>query len=122
MIGETAELLLANETFYEAFAAGDVDAMDGLWARHTHVACVHPGHDVLTGRDAVMTSWRSILGSGGAPGFQCERAHVTLLGEAGFVTCIERLGQGRLIATNVFAREDGEWRMVHHHADPLPPA
>jgi len=122
MIGETAELLLANETFYEAFAAGDLAAMDSLWARRAHVACVHPGHDVLNGREAVMSSWRSILGAGGAAGFCCERAQVTLMGSAGFVTCVERLGEGRLIATNVFVRENGRWHMVHHHAGPLPPA
>lgn len=122
MIGDAAELLLANESFYEAFAAGDADAMDVLWARHAPVACVHPGQDVLTGRDDVLASWRAILTSGDATGFRCERARVALLGDAGFVTCIERFGAGRLLATNVFVREDGQWHMVHHHAGPLPAA
>ena len=122
MIGETAELLLANETFYEAFAAGDIDAMDGLWARAKTVACVHPGQDVLVGRETVMGSWRAILGSADATGFRCERPQVTLLGsDTGFVTCIERFGPGRLLATNVFVRENDRWHMVHHHAGPLPP-
>ncbi len=119
MIGDEVELLLANETFYESFANGDLDAMDALWSRTSPVACVHPGHDVLIGREAVMASWRGILGGGGAPGFTCDRPQTASFGDAGFVTCIERLGEGRLIATNVFVRENGRWHMVHHHAGPL---
>ena len=63
-----------------------------------------------------MDTWRAILAGGGAPGFSCERPQTALFGDAGFVTCIERLGEGRLIATNVFVREGGRWHMVHHHA------
>ncbi len=124
MIGDEAELLLANETFYEAFSAGDVAAMDALWAREAPVACVHPGADVLTGRTMVMRAWTAILNGGGAPGIGAERPIAAALGDAGYVTCIERLGEGRLIATNVFVREGGRWHMVHHHAGPLavPPA
>lgn len=119
MIGETAELLLANETFYEAFAAGDVAAMDVLWAKKATVMCIHPGHDVLVGRDSVMASWRGILAGGGAPGFHCERPQAALFGDAGFITCLECLGDRRLLATNVFVREEGRWHMVHHQAGPV---
>ena len=35
------------------------------------------------------------------------------------VTCTERLGGGKLIATNVFEEHDGQWRMVLHQAAPL---
>ncbi len=119
MIGDETELLLANETFYEAFAAGDVDAMNGLWARNAAVACIHPGHDVLVGRASVMGSWRMIFGGGGVEGLHCERAAVAVHGDSGFVTCLECLGDARLIATNVFVRESGRWHMVHHQAGPL---
>lgn len=119
MIGDQAELLLANEAFYEAFAGGDVAAMDALWAEHAAVACVHPGHDVLVGRDVVMRSWRGILAGGGAPGIGCDRPVAAVYGDAGFVTCHEVLGDARLVATNVFVRESGRWRMVHHQSGPL---
>ena len=67
----------------------------------------------------MMGSWQAILQSGDATGFHCERAKATVLGDAGFVTCFERFGEGRLMATNVFVREGGTWHMVHHHAGPL---
>ncbi len=122
MIGDTAELLIANETFYEAFAMGDVAQMDALWAERVRVTCIHPAQDVLTGRDEVMRSWRGILGTGDAQGFHCERPQATLMGDTGIVVCLECFGEARLLATNVFVREDGRWHMVHHQAGPLPPA
>jgi len=35
------------------------------------------------------------------------------------VICEEELQAGHLIATNIFVKEDGGWRMVHHQASPL---
>ena len=93
--------------------------MDALWARETPVACIHPGWDVLLGREPVMESWTAILGGPGAPQIRCEAPQAFVLGDGAFVVCREVLGQqGWLIATNVFAREDGVWRMVHHQAGP----
>jgi len=113
------EALAANAAFYSAFAASDAERMDGIWARKAQVACVHPGWEVLSGRDAVMESWRRMFETGGAPPILCERPVVHLLGPAAFVTCFERVPGATLVATNLFVREDGEFRMVHHHAGPL---
>ena len=113
------EVLAANAAFYRAFAARDVEAMDALWARHTPVACVHPGWHALTGRDAVMASWRGILRGPGAPDIACGEATSHVFGESAFVVCAERLPGGELAATNVFVREEGAWRLVHHHAGPI---
>jgi len=111
------EVLAANAAFYSAFAGADVKAMDGVWARRAPVACIHPGWEALVGRDRVMESWRRILRGGSSP-ITCGAAVAHLLGDAAFVTCLERLPGVALIATNFFVREDGHFRMVHHHAGP----
>jgi ketosteroid isomerase-like protein len=113
------EVLEANEAFYRCFAARDADAMDALWARRAPVACIHPGWDALDGREEVVRSFRAILASGGAPRVSCTAASAHVVGEVAFVTCHELIAGARLVATNVFAREDGGWRMVHHHASPM---
>jgi ketosteroid isomerase-like protein len=112
------EILAANEAFYQAFRREDPTAMDELWARRAPVACVHPGWGALLGRDRVMASWLAIM-KNGAPPVRCVAPRVHRLGDAAFVICEEHIGGGRLIATNVFVQEDGQWRMVHHHAGPL---
>jgi hypothetical protein len=35
------------------------------------------------------------------------------------VVCEEELDGGTLIASNLFVREDGSWRLVHHQAGQL---
>src|SRR5436189_231886 len=60
-------ILFANESFYRAFAARDAAAMEALWATDLPVACIHPGWAPLTGRAAVMQSWRNILSNANAP-------------------------------------------------------
>ncbi len=42
-----------------------------------------------------------------------------LFGEVGIVTCEEELDDGSLAATNMFVKEQGEWRLVHHQASPI---
>lgn len=120
MASETERaVLLANASFYDAFAQRNVEAMDGVWARESPVTCIHPGWNVLAGREAVLESWRDILGEPGSPPIRCSNAVVYLYGETASVVCIERLPTGGLVATNVFVQEQGRWRMVHHHAGPV---
>jgi len=116
--GATA-LLAANEAFYRAFLAGDIAGMENLWSGTASVGCVHPGWTALRGREAVLASWRSILGSGRAPRVVCTNPTPHILGDAGFVLCEERVAGAALVATNVFALERGVWKMVHHHASPV---
>jgi hypothetical protein len=111
-------VLFANEAFYQAFAARDVAAMDGIWARHCQVACIHPGWGPLFGRDAVMTSWRGILGSQASPAIVCRDARPFIYGDVAFVTCFEEIDDNFLIATNVYVRHGAVWKLVHHQAGP----
>lgn len=120
-MSEVDAVLAANAAFYRAFADGDVAAMDAVWARDAPVACIHPGWNALTDRDSVMDSWRRILGSAGRPAIESRGARAFVYGDAAFVVCYEAVGEGTLVATNVFARERGAWKMVHHHAGPTPP-
>lgn len=119
-------VLFANDAFYAAFATGDLAAMDALWARRAPVSCIHPGRAALDDRDAIMESWRGIFASPGGgkrrepPVIRCVRPAAFLLADFAWVACYEILPNGVLIATNIFAREDGAWRIVHHHASPAP--
>jgi ketosteroid isomerase-like protein len=112
------EVLDANDAFYRAFNAHDAAAMELVWSRNGSVACIHPGWQSLTGRDAVMASWRGIL-AGPAPTISCLEPTVHLLGDTAFILCIEEIPDGRLIATNIFIREEDQWRLVHHQAGPI---
>ena len=119
--GEEERVIAANEAFYKAFTNHDMAAMEAVWSKTDEIAVIHPGWPVLSGRLHVMDSWRNILGHGGAPqSIEGIDAQPYVFSETAFVICYEDLGGTYLIATNVFVREDGEWRMVHHQAGPAP--
>jgi len=123
MTSDEAEVLAANRAFYRAFARRDMAAMEAIWATRPGTSCIHPGRGAISRRDAVMQSWAAILANPNAPAIvaHAEVAHV--LGEVAYVTCHEVIEDTFLAATNVFVREGGAWKLVHHHAGPsVPPA
>lgn len=109
-------VLEANTDFYVAFARGDAAAMERLWSQSASVTCIHPGWQALIGREAVMESWQAILAS--PPPVRCVGARAFLFGTNAHVICYEGLGDGMLVATNLFVLEGDGWRMIHHQAGP----
>ena len=109
-------VLAANLEFYRAFTARDVPGMDALWARRAPVACLHPGWTALTDRQEILSSWIGILTNPNAPSIACYDERVMLYGDTALVLCKEVLDGGTLAASNLFVREDGGWRIAHHHA------
>ncbi len=119
MPGEEEAVLDVNAAFYRAFDQRDLEALAALWAEHAPVACIHPGWTALHGRETVVESWKHIL-EGQPPRIACLHARAYVFGECAFVVCTERLDGGALVATNVFVREGGTWKLVHHQAGPQP--
>lgn len=112
-----------EDAFYRAFRESDAGAMAGLWLDAPHVSCIHPGHVGLAGYDAIMESWRRILGAG--DGFDIRFRLETEFAGDGLVVRVgtEHLGvEGEasvvLSVTNAFQHTPGGWRMVLHHAAP----
>ena len=117
---EAAEhVLAANEAFYAAINSRDPEAMAALWSASQPVYCVHPGWNVLSGRDAVLESWYAIMANPDQARVLSGAEQVHVLGELAYVVCRELVEGAPLAATNVFAREDGRWRLVHHHASAI---
>jgi ketosteroid isomerase-like protein len=119
MPSDEALVLAANQAFYDAFARGDLAAVEALWAYRAPVACIHPGWEALHGREEVIASWRAILAGGGAPPVRCTRPTAAVMGDSAYVVCGEAIDGAELVATNLFVREDGAWRLVHHQAGPI---
>ena len=113
------DVLEANDAFYRAFNQKDADAMDAIWARSVEVGCIHPGWNVLRGREPVLESWRGILGNPVQPRIMTGGAAAAFIGDTAIVTCRELVAGSPLAATNVFVLEDGAWKIVHHQSGPV---
>ncbi|PNH08063.1 Eukaryotic translation initiation factor 2A [Tetrabaena socialis] len=114
----------ANRKFYDAFMSGRIEEMDKIIGEGEHVQIVHPGAGCIAGREQVMESWRTVL-RGVRPGafkVKLEDVRVYAREDAGFVTCVEVIdaddSTGRIVATNIFEKQGGVWRIVQHHGSP----
>lgn len=116
---QVTAVLDANEAFYRAMRAGDLDAMDALWARGRQVSCTHPDGPAIFGRGAVMASWRMILRHQ-PPEIHASEPQAIITGQSAMVLCREQIGPIELMASNAWVREDGAWRMVNHQAAQVP--
>ncbi len=93
--------------------------MEALWSTAHLVACIHPGWQALHGRTQVIASWRAILQNPDSPEIECSDAKALVIGDCAFVTCTENMEGNQLVATNIFARDGEDWKMVHHQAAPF---
>jgi ketosteroid isomerase-like protein len=121
----------ASEQFYAALngmANGDTGAMADIWSHSAGVTTMHPIGGREVGWDEVRGPWAQVaeLASGGqvkladqliqvsgdmAYEVGTEQGHFKLAGEQ--VSIDQRV-------TNIYRREGGAWKIVHHHADISP--
>ena len=78
---------------------------------------MHPGWPALMGRDAVMESWRAILGNpaqrpASVYGAECRALAPDMVA----VICYEHVADAHMVATNLFVEEGGRPRLVFHQA------
>jgi ketosteroid isomerase-like protein len=122
------EVREASKKFYAAlnrWAKGDAAPLGDIWSHSATVTTMHPIGGREVGWDQVRKSWEEVakLSSGGqvelsdhiiqvagdtAYELGVERGHHTLAGQK--VTISHRV-------TNIYRREAGGWRIVHHHTD-----
>jgi hypothetical protein len=116
---DTAAVLDANQAFYLAMRRGDLDTMQALWSRERPVSCTHPGGPTIFGLAAVMASWQLLL-SHEPPEIRPLDAQAIVTGRSAMVLCAEQIGSIELMASNVWVREDGAWRMINHQSMKIP--
>jgi ketosteroid isomerase-like protein len=116
---DATAVLAANEAFHRAFNDKDMAAMERVWASGDDVSCIHPGWNVLQGREPVLDSWRSILSNPEQPRIVTGGASVSLNGDVAVVVCRELVAGSPLAATNVYVRQAESWKLQHHHSGPV---
>ena len=120
----------ASAAFYAALNAmlgGDAEPMLALWSHEDDVTYMSPFGELLTGWEPVRASWQAQADAHLGGEVRAEDVHVTEGDQLGFVVGFERgevQVEGRptpvdIRATSLYRREDGGWRMIGHHTDPL---
>ena len=135
-----SDLKQARELYHEAvavFIQGDPEATKPLWSQDDDVTLANPLGPPAKGFDAicqVMDTAASLISEG--EGYTFETIAVVETPDLAYEVGIERskakLGGGggggggggdkvptSLRVTTIFRREEGDWKIVHRHADPI---
>jgi ketosteroid isomerase-like protein len=122
-------VLAVNDSFYRALSMADFSAMQRVWLTSDEAVCVHPGWPPLHGWEAIRESWQRIFENQGPLHIWATDAATRLYGFTAEVACIENIDTAQVAgtgitqsrATNIFRRVEGAWKMLEHHAAPMPP-
>ena len=120
--------ITANEKFYKAFNARDLSAMKEIWSSHQNVTCVHPGWSPLNGFEPIIDSWQGIFKNSGNMDIQISDINMLTSNDLAWVSCVEKLYTiashgvlaSKVFSTNLFKLNQDGWKMIMHHASPMP--
>ena len=125
------EVRKASEQFYAALnrmANGDASSMADIWSHSATVTTMHPIGGREVGWDEVKGPWGQVaqLASGGQINLNDQLIQVS--GDMAYEVGTEQ-GQATMAGeqvvfnhrvTNIYRRENGAWKIVHHHTDLSP--
>jgi ketosteroid isomerase-like protein len=123
-----SDVRAASEEFYSALNSvlnGDASPMLGIWSHSETVTTMHPagGRDVGWGR--VRESWEQLAKIVSRGKIKLDDQFVQIIGDVAYELGVER-GQYTLAGqpvtadfrvTNIYRRESGAWKIVHHQTD-----
>lgn len=122
-------LASAHDELYAALAAmlaGDAEPICALWSDQDDISYAGPFGGALVGREAVTANFREVAGWHLVGRIETEGVHMFEGSDLGFSFCtengIDHMINGELTnithrATNIFRKEAGGWKLLHHHTD-----
>ena len=119
-----------NHIALDKFAKGDSTPLEDLWSRKEDVTLGNPFGPFVRGFEHVAETMKraaTYYRDGEAVGFDLIAKEITP--DVAYLVEVEhlsaRMGDREdhtpvaLRVTSIFRREDGAWRLVHRHADPI---
>jgi ketosteroid isomerase-like protein len=125
------EVRAASEKFYAALNRminGDAGPLGDIWSHSATVTTMHPIGGRQVGWDEVRGSWEQVAKLASAGQVKLVDQIIQVAGDMAYELGVEE-GQvtlaGQLVpiedrVTNVYKREAGAWKIVHHHTDIAP--
>jgi len=121
----------ASKQFYAALnrmANGDAGPMASAWSHGPEVTAQHPIDGREVGWDAVNASFERFAQIASDGKIALKDQFISVDGDVAHELGVEQ-GECKLgghpvdikhRVTNIYRREGGEWRMIHHHSDTSP--
>ena len=125
------EVHKASEQFYAALnrmVKGDAGSLSDIWSHNGDVTAMHPIGGRQVGWDKVRESFQQVAQIASEGKVKLEDQMIQATGDMAYELGVER-GQATLAGqqvtldqrvTNIYRRETGSWKIVHHHTDVSP--
>ena len=125
------EVRQASERFYAALnrlVNGDAGPMGDVWSQGADATTMHPIGGRQVGWDQVRDSWQQVAGIASGGKVTLGDRLIRVVGDVAYELGTEHVDAtlaGQTVrtevrVTNIYRREGGAWRIVHHHADASP--
>ena len=131
MPSQEDEVRQASEQFYAGLnrmANGDAGPLADIWSQSMDATTMHPigGREVGWGK--VQESFQQVAHAASEGRIKLDDQLVRVVGDLAYEVGVERgaltlAGKQAAIdgrVTNIYRREAGKWKMVHHHTDISP--
>ncbi len=121
----------ASERFYAALTSvlnGDARPMMDIWSHSSDVTTMHPIGEREVGWEQVEGPWQQVASMCSGGRVAIEESLIRVVGDLAYEVGTES-GDGTMAGeavsfqhrvTNIYRREGGVWKMVHHHTDKSP--
>jgi ketosteroid isomerase-like protein len=129
---DTHAVQKANQELYTALNAlftGNPEPLAKVWSHADDVTYLGPMGGILVGWEQIEASGKQQAGLKLGGHIEPTDIYINLGHDMAFVQCYERGQnfdqQGRPLpvsirATNIFRKENGQWKLISHHTDLLP--
>lgn len=121
----------ASSKFYAALnrmANGEKGTMADAWSHSAGVTAMHPIGGRSTGWEEVRDSFDQVAGMAAEGKIGIEEQSIQVVGDMAYELGVEH-GEFKMAGkpvslehrvTNIYRREAGGWKLVHHHTDTSP--
>lgn len=120
----------ANQAFYSALSAHNMNAMRDVWATGSNITNIGPGSkSVAVGWDAIGKGFEGNWAAVRDLKATIDDPHIKIVSGVAWVVGVEQTQRsdktGAMVnstnlVTNIFQKQDARWVMVHHHASRMP--
>jgi ketosteroid isomerase-like protein len=123
------EVRAATMLFYTALNTalqGNFDPLGAVWSHRPDVSDFSADGGELFGWNEIHAHIQNMVRLYPSGRIEAQSVRVVADGDIGYSVCIEagqmRSADGPMVkfsqrATNIFRREGGQWKLIHHHAD-----
>lgn len=125
------EVRTASRKFYAALnrmLGGDASSLGDIWSHNSTVSTMHPIGGREIGWEQVRASFEQVARSSTGGRVELTDQLIRIVGEFAYELGVERAQfsiSGEPLSlnsrvTNIYRRQAGNWKVVHHHGDKSP--